>query len=203
MLAALATPCRIKQSHRRRRRVASGRAVYGYVGGNPLSFNDPSGLAACQCAGNGMPDHIHVDSGVGLDLLDDAGLPFPNGAVQFHYQLQDANNKPVGGWSLQEHLGPHSPDARTSEHNWTAMTPDGWLIPGDLVGPKPGHYYEDLYITQTFSVNKGDVTCKLKTTLFHKMTYDKKTGVATSNNTYYVNGDGSMTFAAGADSDDW
>jgi hypothetical protein len=44
MLAALATPCRIKRNHRRRRRIASGRAVYAYALGNPISWVDPSGL---------------------------------------------------------------------------------------------------------------------------------------------------------------
>jgi hypothetical protein len=44
MLAALASPCRIKRNHRRRRRIASGRAVYAYVGGNPISLVDPMGL---------------------------------------------------------------------------------------------------------------------------------------------------------------
>jgi hypothetical protein len=44
MLAALASPCRIKRNHRRRRRVASGRAVFGYVGANPIGYADPFGL---------------------------------------------------------------------------------------------------------------------------------------------------------------
>jgi hypothetical protein len=43
MLAALASPCRIKRNHRRRRRIASGRAVYAYVLGRPISSTDPYG----------------------------------------------------------------------------------------------------------------------------------------------------------------
>ena len=74
MLAALASPCRIKQSHRRRRRIVSGRrhynyfrdydpstgryaesdpiglrggiSTFGYVGGNPLINWDPYGQMA-------------------------------------------------------------------------------------------------------------------------------------------------------------
>jgi hypothetical protein len=44
MLTAQLSPCRIKRNHRRRRRIASGRAVYAYVGGNPISYADPLGL---------------------------------------------------------------------------------------------------------------------------------------------------------------
>jgi hypothetical protein len=43
MLAALASPCRIKRKRHRWRRIASGRTVYGYVGGNPLGGIDPTG----------------------------------------------------------------------------------------------------------------------------------------------------------------
>lgn len=44
--ASLASPCRVKQKRRRIRRVASGRTVYAYVGGNPANLIDPLGLRA-------------------------------------------------------------------------------------------------------------------------------------------------------------
>lgn len=53
MAAALATRCRIKRNHRRLRRVASGRTVYTYVEGNPVSNIDPLGLESWQYS-NGM-----------------------------------------------------------------------------------------------------------------------------------------------------
>lgn len=44
MAVAQLSPCRIKRNHRRRRRIASGRTVYAYVGGNPVSWTDRLGL---------------------------------------------------------------------------------------------------------------------------------------------------------------
>lgn len=44
MPATLASHCRIKQKRRHLRRRTSGRTVFGYVGGNPLSYKDPKGL---------------------------------------------------------------------------------------------------------------------------------------------------------------
>jgi hypothetical protein len=48
MLAAQLSPCRIKRNHRRRRRIASGRAVYAYVRGNSIASSDPFGLTQCD-----------------------------------------------------------------------------------------------------------------------------------------------------------
>lgn len=51
MPAALATHCRIKQKRRHLRRRTSGRTVYAYVGGNPISYVDPLGLWTSSVGG--------------------------------------------------------------------------------------------------------------------------------------------------------
>jgi hypothetical protein len=58
MLAALASPCRIKRNHRRRRRIASGRAVYAYALGNPISYADPFGLWVPPALPQGLVDYF-------------------------------------------------------------------------------------------------------------------------------------------------
>lgn len=69
MAAALAIPCRIKQKHRRLRRRASGRTVYAYVRGNPVSLVDPDGripilpiIAAGGCLWAAYSGYSAVDS---------------------------------------------------------------------------------------------------------------------------------------------
>lgn len=68
MLAAQLSPCRIKRNHRRRRRIASGRTVYAYVRGNPISLVDPLGLADLILLPPGAPGYK------GAQALNPAGV---------------------------------------------------------------------------------------------------------------------------------
>ena len=65
MPAAQLSPCRIKRNRRHLRRRASGRTVYAYVNGNPISRIDPFGLTECD---------INAAVGFAKSLVDREGL---------------------------------------------------------------------------------------------------------------------------------
>jgi hypothetical protein len=107
MLAALASPCRIKRNHRRRRRIASGRAVYAYVGGNPLSFSDPFGLLTS-----------------GAQAIVDAAMQKAN------CDVGDAGSDV----RLQRDKNPYDPDLRDAEHYMFARD---WAYQSDGLAVAP------------------------------------------------------------------
>lgn len=61
MAKTLVTPRRIKRNYRSWRRIAFGRTVYAYVGGNPLKYIDPLGLELCQVNLNGRADQLDTN----------------------------------------------------------------------------------------------------------------------------------------------
>lgn len=70
MAATFSSACRIKRKRRWVRRLTSGRTVYAYVGGNPISRIDPLGLDWQVCVWDGALPHI------GVGVVDGSGQTY-------------------------------------------------------------------------------------------------------------------------------
>jgi hypothetical protein len=136
MLAEQLSPCRIKRNHRRRRRIASGRAVYAYVGGNPLSYIDPLGLSGAtgSWGGSGATGSWSSQSDLGSGIaLANKYLCKAGGNIEAADD-QIMKDRISRNW---EALTPEGQDLRTADH---------YLFAATMVDT-----YGDSWYAQTFS----------------------------------------------------
>jgi RHS repeat-associated protein len=149
MQTLLASPYRIKQKRRRRRKIVSvrqhynylrdgyeaqngrytqsdpiglagGISTYGYVDGNPIGLIDFLGLCSSKCRDPAAPHHVVLKSLEPMSFIGRLIGGNNAGAMVATYEVQDENNNPIlGRHYIQEHLS--RPAQRSNTTDWTLL----------------------------------------------------------------------------------